>query len=78
MLPPENRTTRALAKGSCGDLDQRWLLPIGEYASLRACRDAADTSIMISDEEPRTWQPFVAQWACVARPAEVIGRSQQR
>ena len=28
--------------------------------------------------DPRTRQPFIAQWACVARPAKVIGRSQQR
>ncbi len=49
-------------------------IEIGEYLSLADCQGAADRALMISDEEPREWRPFIAQWACVERPSRVAGK----
>lgn len=49
-------------------------IEIVEFPTLAECRGAADAAMMISDEEPREWQPFVAQWACVPRYARLANR----
>lgn len=49
-------------------------IEVGSYSSMQSCREAADTSMMKPDEDPREWQPFVGQWLCVERGASLMVR----
>lgn len=45
-------------------------VPVGDYPTLTACQEASSAAMMRSDEEPREWEPLVAQWVCVPRPSK--------
>lgn len=50
-------------------------ITIGDYPTLAACQGAASTATMLPDEDPRDWQPLVAQWVCVERPPQIAARN---
>jgi SH3-like domain-containing protein len=52
------------------------MVEVGEYPTIKDCRDAVDTSWIKSEVEDNdqrgeyAWrQPFQAQWACIPRPS---------